>query len=38
MYSKNLSFQVTLGQANPGDAFINQDAVQRITAQAMLTW
>ena len=48
-YSKNLAFQVTMGQANPGDAAIalyeNEleelvpgDPVQRITAQAMLTW
>lgn len=39
MYSKNLSFQVTLGQAMPGDAFgPNPDNVERITAQALLNW
>jgi hypothetical protein len=50
-YSKNLAFQVTAGQANPGDgAFTlsdppavtylptSNDPVQRITAQANLTW
>jgi hypothetical protein len=44
-YSKNLGFQFTMGQANPGDAadaaFYGPtagDPVQRITAQAKLTW
>ena len=50
-YSKNLAFQFTMGQANPGDgAFTlsdpplftylpgDTDPVQRITAQAKLTW
>jgi hypothetical protein len=46
-YSKNLYFQVTAGQANPGDgAFAlspiytlgNDDPVQRITLMAWLTW
>jgi len=48
-YSKNLAFQVTLGQANPGDASIAiyenslettvpGDPVQRITVQAKLSW
>jgi hypothetical protein len=49
IYSKNLSFQVTAGQANPGDAAVAMyeaefetlaagDAVQRITMQAKLRW
>lgn len=38
-YSKNLGFEVTLGQANPGDWFgPNADSVQRVTAQAKLSW
>jgi len=37
-YSKNLGFEFTIGQAMPGDAFLNQDDVQRITAQARLNW
>lgn len=38
-YSKNLAFEVTVGQANPGDAFGgNTDGVQRATAQAKLSW
>jgi hypothetical protein len=45
-YSKNLGFQFTMGQANPGEAAESfygvvpgdGDPVQRITAQAKLTW
>jgi hypothetical protein len=48
-YSKNLAFQVTLGQANPGDAAmaiyeynlddtVPGDPVQRGTIQAKLSW
>jgi hypothetical protein len=45
-YSKNLGFQVTAGQANPGEAADagyglvpgDGDPVQRITVQAKLTW
>ncbi len=45
-YSKNLGFQVTMGQANPGEAAEafygvipgTSDSVQRITAQAKLNW
>ncbi len=45
-YSKNLGFQVTMGQANPGEAAEvgysvlpgAGDPVQRITAQAKLNW
>jgi len=48
-YSKNLAFQFTAGQANPGDAAVaiyeNEleqtvpgDPVQRITAMALLSW
>lgn len=38
-YSKNLSFQVTLGQMSPGDVFgPSSDPVERVTAQAKLRW
>ena len=38
MYSKNLSIQVLVGQASPGNAFTNQDSVQRVAVQALLHW
>jgi hypothetical protein len=39
MYSKNLSFQVTLGQVSPGDVFgPDTDPVERVTGQAKLRW
>jgi hypothetical protein len=44
VYSKNLSFQTTLGQASPGDAadafygVANGDSVTRVTLQAKLRW
>jgi hypothetical protein len=38
-FSKNLAFQVTAGQFSPGDAFgPDADTVERVTAQAKLTW
>jgi hypothetical protein len=38
-FSKNLAFQVTAGQFAPGDAFgPDADTVERVTAQAKLTW
>jgi len=38
-YSKNLAFEVTAGQASPGDAIgTDLDSVQRITGQAKLRW
>jgi hypothetical protein len=38
MYSKNLSFEAIVGQAMPGDAFTNDDSVQRVAVQAVLSW
>jgi hypothetical protein len=39
-YSKNLSFEVMLGQANPDEKFFGApaDAVQRAAAQAKVRW